>query len=70
MCTDVLTAKGKRISYARVLIEMEITQILPESVNVEVPDGGIWSQKIEYEWKPTLCQECMQVGHQKENCPK
>ncbi|XP_070026484.1 uncharacterized protein [Nicotiana sylvestris] len=70
MCTDVLTAKGEKISYARVLIEMDITQILPESINVEVPYGGIWSQKIEYEWKPTLFQECMQVGHQKENCPK
>lgn len=70
MCTDILTAKGERISYTRLLIEMDITQTLPESVNVEASDGSIWSQKIEYEWKPILCQECMQFGHNKEHCPK
>lgn len=55
MCTDCLTAKGERISYARLLIEMDITQTLPEVVNVEESDDGIWNQKIEYEWKPILC---------------
>nr|XP_018631055.1 uncharacterized protein LOC104109986 isoform X2 [Nicotiana tomentosiformis] len=70
ICTDSLTAKGERISYARLLTGMDITQTLSEVINVEASNGSIWNQKIEYEWKPILCHKCLRFGHNNEQCPK
>lgn len=58
VCTDRLAAKCERIPYARVLIEMDITQPLPDELTLEQPDGKIRMQTVEYEWKPVFCQEC------------
>ncbi|XP_016441540.1 uncharacterized protein LOC107767132 [Nicotiana tabacum] len=49
ICTDKLTAQEQRISYARILIEMDISQPLPDSISLELPDGTHYSQSIEYE---------------------
>ncbi|XP_070030007.1 uncharacterized protein [Nicotiana sylvestris] len=54
ICTDKLTTNEKRISYARVLIEMDVAQPLPDSVTLEEPD--------EY------CQECLQIARHKASC--
>ncbi|XP_070044692.1 uncharacterized protein [Nicotiana tomentosiformis] len=55
ICTDKLTAQCEQISYARVLIEMDITRPLPDALNIEYPDGSIREQLVDYEWKPKLC---------------
>ncbi|XP_019239612.1 PREDICTED: uncharacterized protein LOC109219599 [Nicotiana attenuata] len=68
LCTDTLTAHVDRISYARVLIEVDITQPLPDVLLVIVAEGKIWEQNVEYEWKPTFCQDCNQFGHMTEKC--
>ncbi|XP_070057207.1 uncharacterized protein [Nicotiana tomentosiformis] len=68
ICTDKLTAKEGRISYARVLIEMDVSQPLPDSVMIEEPDGSCKLQPLEYELKPDYCQECVQIGSHKESC--
>lgn len=52
ICTDKLTAQGDRISYARILIDMDVSQPLPESVVIEDPSGEYLDQKLEYEWRP------------------
>ncbi|XP_075099420.1 uncharacterized protein LOC142176203 [Nicotiana tabacum] len=49
ICADKLTAQGQRIAYARILIEMDISQPLPDSLSLELPDGKYYSQSIEYE---------------------
>ncbi|XP_075104760.1 uncharacterized protein LOC142178874 [Nicotiana tabacum] len=48
ICIDKLTAQEQRIAYARILIEMDISQPLPESISLELPDGTHYSQNIEY----------------------
>ncbi|XP_070008264.1 uncharacterized protein [Nicotiana sylvestris] len=70
ICTNKLTATGDRISYARVLIDMDITQQLPEVITIEKSDGTIWEQDIDYEWKPRFCQNCAHFGHFTESCGK
>ncbi|XP_019260707.1 PREDICTED: uncharacterized protein LOC109238677 [Nicotiana attenuata] len=70
ICTDKLTAKGDRISYATVLIEMDITQQLPEVITIEKSDGTIWEQDIDYDWKPRFYQNCAHFGHFTESCGK
>ncbi|XP_009768291.1 uncharacterized protein [Nicotiana sylvestris] len=68
ICTDKLTAQCKRISFARILVEMDITQPLPDGVTIENPDGSTWEQRVEFEWKPKLCMDCNKFGHSTGNC--
>lgn len=63
ICTDKLTAKEARISYARMLIEMDVSQPLPETVLIETADGKHREQKLSYDWQPSFCQDCLQIGH-------
>ncbi|XP_019256255.1 PREDICTED: uncharacterized protein LOC109234641 [Nicotiana attenuata] len=70
ICTDKLTTQEQRIAYAKILIEMDISQPLPDSLSLELPDGKYYSQDIEYEWKPMYCQDCLKVGHVTGDCKK
>ncbi|KAM3233563.1 hypothetical protein P3L10_018922 [Capsicum annuum] len=49
---DNCTTTVDRISYARVLVEMDITKDFPKEIKVEDPTGRIFGQPIEYEWVP------------------
>lgn len=68
ICTDKLTVRCERISYARVLIEMDITQPFPDELSIEKADGSIWEQKADFEWKPKFCMDCDQFGHNTDAC--
>ncbi|KAH0661629.1 hypothetical protein KY284_026560 [Solanum tuberosum] len=57
------TTKVDRISFARVLIEMDVARELPRKLKVEDPSGRVFEQAIQYEWVPEYCAKCMQVGH-------
>ncbi|XP_019253837.1 PREDICTED: uncharacterized protein LOC109232524 [Nicotiana attenuata] len=70
LCTDKLTAACERVSYARVLVEMDITQPLPDEVYIEIPDGRSWLQNVEFEWKSTFCLDCNSFGHKTGDCQK
>lgn len=65
--TDGFTAKAEKISYARVLIEVDITKTLPDAVVVETPSGP-WNQPIEYDWRPKFCNHCFKLGHMDTEC--
>ncbi|XP_019234070.1 PREDICTED: uncharacterized protein LOC109214587 [Nicotiana attenuata] len=68
ICTDKLTANCERVSYARVLIEMDITQPFSDELHLELSDGKVRVQTVEYEWIPKFCQECNQFGHLNGEC--
>ncbi|XP_059285472.1 uncharacterized protein LOC132038977 [Lycium ferocissimum] len=55
----------ERISYARVLTEMDVTVPLPNVVQVLDPNGANFDQEIRYEWKPQYCTTC-QIGHMRQ----
>ncbi|XP_058758499.1 uncharacterized protein LOC131631751 [Vicia villosa] len=65
LVTDECTANHLQISYARILMEMDITQKLPTKVTIRDNDGNRLQQPIEYEWKPMYCKRCQKPGH---NC--
>lgn len=52
-----------RVSYARLLVEMDVTEQLPDSVMIEDPNGVVIEQKVVYDWKPSFCQKWFDVGH-------
>ncbi|XP_075076443.1 uncharacterized protein LOC142163087 [Nicotiana tabacum] len=70
ICSDRLTTEGERVSYARMLVEMDVSQELPDIMLIEKEDGHYREQSLEYEWKPAFCEECCQVGHHDEKCGK
>ncbi|KAM3234930.1 putative protein isoform X1 [Capsicum annuum] len=60
---NACTTAVDRISYAHVLVEMDITKDLPKKIKVEDPTGRIFGQPIKYEWVPLHCPICLNIGH-------
>ncbi|XP_058741549.1 uncharacterized protein LOC131613926 [Vicia villosa] len=64
LMTDECTTKKLRVSYARVLIEVDVTQELRQHITIGNPRGEKMIQQVEYEWKPPFCKSCNKVGHE------
>lgn len=63
ICADECTSMQARISYARMLVEVDITQLLQYKIRIEGENGLMIEQKVYYEWVPMYCQKCHKVGH-------
>ncbi|XP_010026379.2 uncharacterized protein LOC104416729 [Eucalyptus grandis] len=61
---DPLTEKMKRLSFARVCVEISAKLEKCEEVEVLVDDES-FSVSILYEWRPNSCAKCCAFGH---NC--
>ncbi|CAK8542187.1 unnamed protein product [Lathyrus sativus] len=61
--TDECTANRLRVSYARILVEMDIRKELPQIITIGDNEGEKIQQPIEYEWRPLFCSKCQKVGH-------
>ncbi|OIS97215.1 hypothetical protein A4A49_22998 [Nicotiana attenuata] len=68
ICTDKLTAQEARVSYARMLIEMDVSQTLPETMLIEVAEGKTREQALSYDWHPSFCHDCLTIGHDTGKC--
>ncbi|WMV23966.1 hypothetical protein MTR67_017351 [Solanum verrucosum] len=64
MFADECTTKQMRISFARMLVEVDITKPLPDKINAIDPTGKTIVQGVKYDWKPIFCQKCQIVGHE------
>ncbi|XP_075086062.1 uncharacterized protein LOC142168806 [Nicotiana tabacum] len=64
------TAKQSRISFARILIEVNVTKPLPSKVPVMDESGAVFEQAVEYDWRPKLCEKCLKTGHDCAKIPK
>lgn len=64
LVTNECTTKKLRISYARILVEVDVTKELTEEIAIKDCDGRKLMQKVEYYWKPPFCNKCQRVGHQ------
>ncbi|KAK4709754.1 hypothetical protein R3W88_004267 [Solanum pinnatisectum] len=51
---DECTTKVERISFARVLVEMDVARELPKKLKMEDPNGRVFEQAVQYEWIPVL----------------
>uniref|UniRef100_M1A316 Endonuclease/exonuclease/phosphatase n=1 Tax=Solanum tuberosum TaxID=4113 RepID=M1A316_SOLTU len=61
---DECTTKQTRISYARMLIEVNVTKAIPQQITVMDPNGGTFMQEVVLEWRPQFCDKCQKIGHQ------
>ncbi|KAG5609488.1 hypothetical protein H5410_020769 [Solanum commersonii] len=64
MFADECTTKQMRISFARMLVEVDVTKPLLDKINVMDPTGKTIVQGVKYNWKPIFCQKCQVVGHE------
>ncbi|XP_058757171.1 uncharacterized protein LOC131630409 [Vicia villosa] len=64
LVTDECTTHKLRVSYARILVEVDITKKLPDEIFIKDNYGVRRKQEIEYEWRPKFCDRCQQMGHQ------
>lgn len=63
ICADECTSRQLRLSFAGLLVEMDVTKPLPTSIAVESPDGQLLEQGVNYEWAPPFLTTCNKVGH-------
>ena len=61
---DEYTTKQTRISYARMLIEVNVTKAIPQQITIVNPNGRTFLQEVVLEWKPQYCDKCQKIGHQ------
>lgn len=59
---DECTLVVERISYAKILIEMDVMKELPSTIIVQDPSGKFFTQVVKYDWKPLYYHTCLQVG--------
>lgn len=70
LCTDRMTGLKEKISYARVLGEVDIAKGLILEVPIKLPNGKIRTQDVIYENVPKFCSSCRIMGHFLQMCKK
>lgn len=60
---DECTATQRRVTYARILVEVDVSKPLPKSIMVEDENGKVYDQAFFIEWIPHFCQKCQTLGH-------
>ena len=67
---DQPTSNLSRMSYARVLVEIDLLEALRHSVEISLSEGPTLHQKVVYENLPKYCNFCHVLGHSRLLCPK
>ncbi|KAK4343385.1 hypothetical protein RND71_036479 [Anisodus tanguticus] len=68
--TDKLTNDKGQTSYARALVEIDLSKEVVHSVELKLWDDTHIDQEIIYEKRPGYCVECKQIGHYTDGCEK
>lgn len=69
---DNATRNLRRISYAKVLVEVDFNENFEDSVLVRVGDNESTrvNVSVEYTWKPLYCKFCRCFGHEESGWSK
>ncbi|GFZ21561.1 hypothetical protein Acr_29g0007230 [Actinidia rufa] len=67
ICVDKFTANQQRVSYARVLIKIDVAKNVAKSIEVVLPTGQSYHRAIYYENLPKFCSNCRVMGHSVKN---
>lgn len=65
---DHLTETGKRLSYAKICVEVNLESEFRDSVEVLYANGDCATVAIWYPWKPLRCMHRRLFGHSDEHC--
>ncbi|KAK9681646.1 hypothetical protein RND81_10G017700 [Saponaria officinalis] len=65
---DKTTTLKSKLSFARVMVEVDVSKPLFTQVYVNSPFVGPFVQEVEYEWVPHYCSGCGKLRHVLEKC--
>lgn len=69
--TAMCNRANGRANFARVLVEIDAQKGLVENIDVCYKSLGKFMQlKVEYPWKPPICNSCKVFGHETDKCGK
>lgn len=57
------TTQKWRSSYARLLIEVDVTMLVPKEITIQNYEGKLVKQVVQYEWLSNFCGRCQKFGH-------
>lgn len=60
---DECTTRQMCLSFARLLIEVDVTKHVPKVVCIEDVHGNIIQQKVHYDGNPPFCHKCQTACH-------
>ncbi|KAI9194183.1 hypothetical protein LWI28_003774 [Acer negundo] len=66
--SDKATSDGDFGHYARVLVDVDVSLVIPTSVLLERDEFHISFIAVEYENLPTFCSTCSSIGHLPSSC--
>ncbi|XP_062114300.1 uncharacterized protein LOC133825362 [Humulus lupulus] len=67
---DQVTRDRSMVKFARVLVDMEISENPPKTISFVNERDKLVEQLVEYEWLPSKCKACDCLGHTVVNCSK
>ncbi|XP_060182858.1 uncharacterized protein LOC132612786 [Lycium barbarum] len=70
LMVDKNTERKIDLNFDRLMVEVGMDSILPDTVTFINERGCLIEQKVSYEWKPTLCKLCKKYGHSEDVCRK
>lgn len=65
---DECTRNKTRLIFARVLVEISIDSVFPNSIPLWVDGKFVMDLPVEYQWKPQKCALCSSFGHSSNIC--
>ena len=65
---DNATMNKDKMLYARVLVDLNKTKGFHDAIYYENELGELVTQQVLYDWKPSWCSTCKQMGHATEMC--
>jgi len=68
--SDSPTASMTRLSYARMLLEIDLLVVLPSLINITLPNGVFKFQAVLYKSLPRFYKQCKTLGHSTSACTK
>lgn len=70
ICMDKFTTSKKRLSYARILVNVNAEEANCKEVVLIGPDETHFRQQVQMEWCPWACISCKKFGHSIDYCGK
>ncbi|CAH2936083.1 MAG: hypothetical protein CPSOU_6784 [uncultured Paraburkholderia sp.] len=68
IAADPWTADRTRKSFARLLIEVDITKPLTRKIRIQIEGEEPFDQPVQYEKEPKYCTICKRIGHDEMGC--
>ncbi|GAV89040.1 DUF4283 domain-containing protein, partial [Cephalotus follicularis] len=66
---DPATESKQLISFARICVEMKADKDFPAVIKTRRSNGEVIEVKVEYSWRPPVCERCKVFDHRTRVCP-